>query len=255
MLKVDHLSYVYNPNTPFRTEALHKVSFSVVKGETVGVIGPSGSGKSCLFRCIAGVLETTPGMIVWETPGGSEPVRGLVIQEPEQQFFLDNLLDEVGFALSGQDVTREEREAKVKAVLASVGYVGSLNISPFRLSGGWQRRVALASILVMEPQVLLLDEPTVGLDAAGLTAVERIVAKERAQEHMVFISSHDLDFLYNLVDRFLVLADGRLVADFGKHDFGVYRPLLERLGVGIPERVQLEERGISPALWEDIGWR
>ncbi|HOP73562.1 MAG TPA: ABC transporter ATP-binding protein [Bacillota bacterium] len=252
MLKVHHLSYVYNQHTPLQIEALHKVSFSVVKGETIGVIGPSGSGKSCLFRCIAGVLETAPGMITWEKSGGVDPVRGLVIQEPEQQFFLDNLLDEVGFALSGRNYTQEEREAKVKAVLASVGYEGSLKISPFRLSGGWQRRVALASILVMEPEILLLDEPTVGLDAAGLTVVEQIVAKERNQGHIVFISSHDLDFLYHLVDRFLVLVDGRLVADFEKAMFGTYRSLLERLGIGIPERVQLEDWGLPPAFWEGI---
>lgn len=252
MLKVDHLSYVYNRNTPLQIEALNKVSFSVIEGETVGVIGPSGSGKSCLFRCIAGVLETAPGMVVWSMSEGTEPCRGLVIQEPEQQFFLDNLLDEVGFALSARNYSREEREAKVKSILTSVGYEGSLDISPFRLSGGWQRRVALASILVMEPEVLLLDEPTVGLDAAGLTVVEQIVTQERSKGHVVFISSHDLDFLYNLADRFLVLVDGRLVADFRKDAFGAYRSLLGGLGIGIPERVQLEDRGFPSALWEDI---
>lgn len=242
MLNVEDLEYIYNLNTPFQTEALHKVSFSVVQGEVIALIGPSGSGKSCLLRCLAGLLTPLSGKVKWDPKIFGTP--GLVIQEPEKQFFMDNIFEEVAFALSQARLTPEELANRVKTALDRVGFAGDLTISPFRLSGGQQRRIALASILIMEPQFLMLDEPTVGLDANGLAMLSRIIELYRNQKRTVMVTSHDLDFLYPRVDRFLVLHQGKLVADFKKADFPRQIPFLKQLGITIPERVQLAEREI-----------
>jgi len=245
MLTVESLSYTYNFGTPFQAEALRDVSFQAGAGEVIGVIGPGGSGKSCLFRCIAGVLSPESGRIVKKISGrGFATEVGLVIQEPEQQFFMENVLEEVGFALANRGLPSAAITGRVKTVLQSLGYTGELRQSPFRLSGGQQRRVALAGILVMAPAILLLDEPTVGLDAGGLLSVKDLINEYRRKKGIVLIISHDYDFLAETVDRFLVLNGGRLRADFKKSEYQRHLVALEAMGIGAPETVRLLARGV-----------
>jgi energy-coupling factor transport system ATP-binding protein len=237
-IQVNSLNKIFNQNTPFQVQALAKVSFSISNGEIIGIIGPSGGGKSCLLHCLAGVIAPTTGLILRDLDPLNRPI-GLVIQEPEQQFFLETVYDEVGFALSEKGLSSFEIENRIVSALAQVNYQGDLQKSPFRVSGGEKRRIALASILVMDPFVLMLDEPTAGLDDSGLLMIRRVIQRYRELKRTLLIVSHDLDFLYSEVDRFLLLEQGALVADFEKKDFLDYVNILSKLGVGIPEKIAL----------------
>ena len=180
-LMVAGLSFNYEPETPFAVQALDKVSFRIASGEVLGLVGPSGAGKSCLLRCLAGVLTPAAGSIrLLDQNGSPVTIRpGLVIQEPEQQFFNETVQSEVGVALLSQHLDRSQALTKVKASLAEVGYEGLLESSPFALSGGQQRKVALASVLIMQPDLILLDEPTVGLDANGIAGILALINRAR----------------------------------------------------------------------------
>lgn len=253
MIRVKSLSYIYNSNNPYETQALDDVSFTINQGETVGVIGPSGSGKSCLLRCLAGVLTPTSGAITFDPEGSSaRPEIGLIIQEPEIQFFNETVYQEIAFALENRGLARDAIEEIVCSVLKRTGYRGEYNRSPFHLSGGEQRRVAIACILSLNPQVLLLDEPTVGLDISGLEMIEEIIADFKSQNKTVIIVSHNMDFLYRNVDRYLVLNQGKISADFRKSNFEDYLELLRKSGLAIPELVELKNRGIPSILLQEI---
>lgn len=248
LIEVKSLSYIYNRENPYQTLALDDLSFSINRGEIIGIIGPSGSGKSCLLRCLAGILTPVSGAVLFD---GQEQVPrevGLIIQEPEVQFFNETVYQEVAFALENQGLDRAEIDARVELALKKTGYLGETSQSPFNLSGGEQRRVAMASILALEPQVLLLDEPTVGLDFDGLAMVAEIIESFRKEHKPVVIVSHDLDFLYRQVDRYLVLDQGRLVADFLKIDFDRNIELLTKLGLATPEIIELKAKGIPEDL-------
>lgn len=248
MIEVKSLSYIYNRDNPYQTLALDELSFSVNRGEIIGVIGPSGSGKSCLLRCLAGILTPISGSILYD---GQEQVPreiGLIIQEPEVQFFNETVYQEIAFALENRGINKAEIEEIVRFALEKTGFQGKTSQSPFNLSGGEQRRVAIACILALDPQVLLLDEPTVGLDFNGLEMISQIIEGFRKENKSLLIVSHDLDFLYRLVDRYLVLDKGRLVADFSKNDFEGNIQLFLKLGLAIPEILQLKAKGIPEDL-------
>lgn len=248
MIEVKSLSYIYNRENPYQTRALNDISFSINRGEIIGIIGPSGSGKSCLLRCLAGILTPVSGAILFNGQEGVPREVGLIIQEPEIQFFNETVYQEVAFALENQGLNRAEIDSRVELALKKTGYLGETSQSPFNLSGGEQRRVAMASILALEPQVLLLDEPTVGLDFDGLEMVAAIIERFRKEHKPVLIVSHDLDFLYRQVDRYLVLNQGRLVADFPKINFDRNVELLTKLGLAIPEIIELKAKGIPKDL-------
>jgi energy-coupling factor transporter ATP-binding protein EcfA2 len=242
-INLNSLTYDYCQNTFAPIRALDQVSLQIQPGELVGVVGPSGAGKSCLLRCLAGVLSPTGGQICLTASEGV-PQIGLMMQEPERQFFLDTVYEEVAFALTLRGRPETEINLAVNRILHQVGYHGDLKASPFRLSGGQQRRVAIASILIMNPDLLLLDEPTVGMDAQGLTVIRTIVAEFRRKKGTVIMVTHDQDFLYRQVDRVLVLKEGRLQADFKKKDWLSQADLLAQCGVTLPEILQLVKRGL-----------
>ena len=242
-IKVNELCYSYSPNTPAQIKALDRVSFQCDPGEVIGLVGPTGSGKSCLLRCLAGVLTPQTGMIQFPVTAADHPFQtGLIIQDPEQQFFAATVFEEVAYGLTLRGRTGTEVRAAVEAVLDWVGFRGDLNSSPFRLSGGQQRRVAIASILVLDPLLLLLDEPTVGLDRSGLAMIRDLIGRYRQQKRSVIIVSHDLDFLYPQVDRFLVLVKGELRADFEQAELPKFMELLNNNGIALPELVKLQQR-------------
>lgn len=244
MIKVKSLSYIYNQKNPYQTLALDDLSFTIHQGEIIGIVGPSGSGKSCLLRCLAGVLTPTSGEVAFDHQEPASQGIGLIIQEPEVQFFNETVYQEVAFALENRGLNRESIDEIVRLTLKKTGYLGKTSQSPFRLSGGEQRRVAIASILALNPEVLLLDEPTVGLDFNGLEMISQLIDGFRMEHKLALIVSHDQDFLYRQVDRYLVLSQGRLVADFDKADFVQNIELLTKIGLAIPELVELKLRGI-----------
>jgi energy-coupling factor transport system ATP-binding protein len=242
-ISIKSLSYYYQSNPPAR--GLERINMQIGTGEQVGVVGPSGAGKSSLLRCLAGILIPTDGQVRITIPTGSAQI-GLIMQEPEHQFFLNTVYEEVAFALTIRKRRKTEIDLAVRRVLEQVGYGGALNASPFRLSGGEQRRVAIASILVMDPDVLLLDEPTVGMDAQGLVVLRALMAQWREKQVTVLIVSHDQDFLYQQVDRVVLLKDGQLQADFDKRDWFNKMDQLTACGVGLPEVLQLLKRPDLP---------
>jgi energy-coupling factor transporter ATP-binding protein EcfA2 len=240
---LDSLTYYYNWQTPEATRGVEQVSLEIAPGELVGVVGSSGAGKSCLLQCLAGVLPVTRGQINITGTGGL-PKIGLVMQEPECHFFLNTVFEEVAFALTIQGRPKTEINRAVNRVLQQVGYDGDCQASPFRLSGGQQRRVALAGILIMEPELLLLDEPTVGLDATGLGMLRSVLTDFRNKQGTVLLVSHDQDFLYRQVNRVLLLKEGRLRADFSKQDWSKQADVLAKCGVVLPEVLQLTRRAL-----------
>lgn len=248
MIEVKSLSYIYNRDNPYHTLALDELSFSINQGEIIGIIGPSGSGKSCLLRCLAGVLTPISGLILYDGQKQAPREIGLIIQEPEVQFFNETIYQEIAFALENRGISKAEIDKIVRLALQKTGFQGEIHQSPFNLSGGEQRRVAIASILALDPQVLLLDEPTVGLDFDGLEMISQIIKGFRKEHKLVLIVSHDLDFLYRLVDRYLVLDKGKLVADFTKIDYDRNIQLFTKLGLAIPEIVELKAKGIPENL-------
>jgi energy-coupling factor transporter ATP-binding protein EcfA2 len=244
-ITVDSLTYVYHYRTPYQVRALDELSLQIAPGELVGLAGPSGAGKSCLLRCLAGALTPTGGQIRIS----GRLTFGLVMQEPERQFFLDTVLAEVGFALTNHQADAgPEFRRRITQVLDRVGYQGELTASPFRLSSGQQRRVALAGVLIMNPDVLLLDEPTAGMDARGLAVLRAVLAEYRQKKGTVIVVSHDLDFLFGQVDRLLVLSRGRLQADFAMQDLPNYTGLLAANAVAVPEVIQLRRRRLPETI-------
>lgn len=249
MITVSNLKYIYNPNTHYEQIALKDISFNIAAGEIIGIIGPTGSGKSCLLRCLAGVLKPTRGEITYQNKSIKV---GLVIQEPEQQFFLESVNDEISLAFKFNTKESSEVKKSVQNLADIVGYEGPLNQSPFRLSGGEQRRVAIASILAMQPQILLLDEPTVGMDGTGIDSIRSIISNYRKEKGIVIVVSHDMDFLYSVVDRFIALNNGRLIADFKIENFINNVSSLEEAGIGIPEKVRLLKRDLPKLIMQTL---
>jgi energy-coupling factor transport system ATP-binding protein len=252
VLRVNSISYFYHCHTRSRIQALEDISFTAKEGEVLGIIGPTGSGKSCLLQCLAGVLSPASGWITVSVPEDHRLKVGLVIQEPERQFFANSVVDEVGYPLVLQGASQEEIKVKVREILDQLGFDGDLQSSPFRLNAGQQRRIALADILILNPGILLLDEPTVGLDASGLEMIRKVIAAYRHRKRTVILVSHDVDFLYRLVDRFLVLHQGKLLADFLKPDYQEYLQLLEQNYIAIPELVKLGQRKLPEDIREYV---
>jgi len=217
-LRVDGAGYVYASGMSFAHRALDGVSFEVDRGEILVVLGPTGSGKSTLLRMIAGLLPPTEGSIEIEghpVTGpmfGSSGRLGLVFQNPETQLFADSVLDDVAFGPINQGFSHPEAIDLARSALESVGLFAEqfAHRSPFTLSGGEARRVALAGVLAMQPRYLLLDEPTAGLDIDGRRVMRRIIG-ELKQECALLIVTHDAEEFLGIADKALLLDQGKAV--------------------------------------------
>ncbi|MBI4495953.1 MAG: energy-coupling factor transporter ATPase [Deltaproteobacteria bacterium] len=214
---------MYHPGTPLETRALEGVCLEIAEGEGVGIVGETGSGKTSLIQHFNGLLRPTTGRIRF---GGLDPGSpglplpelrrqvGLLFQFPEHQLFEETVFREISFVLrQGRGVSSPEIERRVEAACAAVGLeLGRFrDRSPFELSGGEMRRVALASILVQEPLLLVLDEPTAGLDGPGRREILEEVGRLRRSGKTVVIVSHSLEDLLTLVDRWVVLEKGKVL--------------------------------------------
>jgi len=215
-LRAEGAGYVYASGMSFAHRALEDVSFEVERGESLVVLGPTGSGKSTLLRMIAGLLPPTEGSIEIEGFPVTGPMfggpgwLGLVFQNPESQLFADSVLDDVAFGPMNQGLPYPEAIELASKALESVGFsAGQLNHrSPFTLSGGEARRVALAGVLAMQPRYLLLDEPTAGLDIDGRRVMRRIIG-EMKQECALLIVTHDAEEFLGIADKALLLNEGK----------------------------------------------
>ncbi len=233
--------------------ALVDVSLRLQAGECVGIVGASGSGKTTLIQLFNGLLRPETGEVLvdgkpaeYSGPGVLNWRRrvGLVFQFPELQFFEETVAGEVAFALRNLGVEAGEIDSKVEKALTLLGLSPGeyAQRSPFLLSEGQKRRVAIASVLVMEPEILVLDEPTAGLDYGGVQIVKNIVQKLCARDRTVVLVSHDMDFIAELVSRMIVLSGGRIVFDGPKGDFFQKQPLVEQTGLEIPRILKVGRR-------------
>ncbi len=240
------LTYIYMPGTPFAAEALSGVSFSLERGDFAVLIGPSGSGKSTLIQHLNGLLSPTQGKVFFNDQDiGADKKEllflrrkiGLVFQMPEEQFFSETVFDEVAFAPRNLDLAGEEIAARVNSALALVGLDPDAFKArhPFRLSSGQKRLVAIAAVLSLHPEVLVLDEPTAGLDISARSHLFALLRRLNADEGLtVLVSTHHLDEAAALANRAVVLNRGRLVMCGPAGDVFQNRVKLKDIGLALP---------------------
>ena len=250
-IEVRHLTYCYSPGTPFSTTALDDVSFSIEDGEFVGIVGHTGSGKSTLVQHLNGLLKPTSGQVLidGEDLNGEHVNRrrirrkiGLVFQYPEYQLFEETVAKDIAFGPKNQELSEEEIDERVRYAMDSVhlDYDKYAERSPFDLSGGQMRRVAIAGVIAMRPSVLILDEPTAGLDPRGrdriLTMLEELHAREKVTILMV---SHSMDDMARLATRLLVMADGRICLSGSPREVFARYETMTSIGLDIPAPARL----------------
>ncbi|MCD6552700.1 MAG: energy-coupling factor transporter ATPase [Anaerolineae bacterium] len=251
LIQVENLTHIYNQGTPFERVALREVNLEIEAGERIGILGPTGSGKSTLVQHLAGLLKPTAGRVLLEgTPIHSKGATarklrlqvGLAFQYPEDQIFEQTVFREVAFGPRNLGLDEAEVAARVNWALEMVGLdpVAVAQRMPFTLSGGEMRRVALASILAMRPRVLILDEPTAGQDPQGRRALlDKVGAWQRETNMTLIVVSHALEDLARLVERVIALREGRVVADGPTRQVLSDVKLLRAIGLDVPQPVAL----------------
>lgn len=245
ILKVENLTYTYNPNTPFCKDAIIDVNFTAEKGEIIGIIGHTGSGKSTLVQHLNGLLRATKGSVlyhntdIWASPKEIRKIRakiGLVFQYPEYQLFDETVFSDVAFGPKNMGMDEKDIELAVKRSLCSVGIPEEYYIkSPFDLSGGEKRRVAIAGVLAMQPEIIVFDEPTAGLDPQGRELVMQIIKNYRDENNAtVFVVSHSMEDMAQIADKLLVLNKGTVAFfDTPKKVFSK-KEELAKMGLDVP---------------------
>jgi energy-coupling factor transport system ATP-binding protein len=246
VIRTEKLTYVYSPNTPFEMTAVDDVSLSIEKGALVGVIGHTGSGKSTIIQHLNGLLRPTSGKVfingrdIWAEPKKIRAVRfevGLVFQYPEYQLFEETVSKDIAFGPSNMGLSPAEIADRVREAAAFAGLPEEvMEKSPFELSGGQKRRVAIAGVLAMRPDILILDEPTAGLDPNGREQIlGEISDYHQATGSTVLLVSHSMEDIARFADRVLVVSDGKLFA-YGSVDEVFSRTQeLTNMGLAIPQ--------------------
>jgi len=221
LIETENLSYIYSENTPFEVRALDSVNVSIDEGEFVGIIGHTGSGKSTLVQHLNGILKPTKGKILFDgkdihsSKEYTRSVRfnvGLCFQYPEYQLFESTVYDDIAFGPKNMGLEKDEIDAHVLRAASFVGLKEDmLKKSPFDLSGGEKRRVAIAGVMAMEPRVLILDEPTAGLDPSGRQKIEEMISDYRsATNNTVIIVSHSMEDVARLASKVIVMNKGKI---------------------------------------------
>ncbi len=246
ILEVRNLTHIYSVGTPFEHKALQNVSFSVEPGEFIGVIGHTGSGKSTLMQHMNGLLKPTEGTVllggkdIWSDKALTRQSRfrvGLVFQYPEYQLFEETVYKDIAFGPKNMGLKPEEIDRRVREAAGFVGLSDAqLSMSPFDLSGGQKRRVAIAGVIAMEPEVLILDEPTAGLDPEGRAEIlQNIESYRKAKNATVMMVSHSMSDVARTADRLMVLCDSKLAMEgTPKAVFSHAQELLD-MGLDIPD--------------------
>ena len=266
IIRVDNLTHTYGQDTPFCRSAVKGVSLDIMEGEFLGIIGHTGSGKSTLIQHLNGLLPPTGGKIyledrdIWADPKKIRDVRfqvGLVFQYPEYQLFEETVYKDISFGPKNMGLSQQEIDRRVRDAAVFVGLDESLlDKSPFELSGGQKRRVAIAGVIAMEPRVLILDEPSAGLDPAGRRSLlENIRAYHRQKGTTVVMVSHSMDEVAENVDRIIVLADAGVVMSGTPHEVFSRAEELVAVGLNVPQvtrvAMELRRRGVAidPAVY------
>ncbi len=257
-VEVRELTHTYNKGTPQEMTALAGVSVKIPDGQFVGLIGPTGSGKSTLIQHFNGLLKPTSGKVlvddkdIWGKEVSLKQLRqkvGLVFQYPEQQVFEETVAEDIAFGPRNLGLSEKEVRERVESARQMVGLTKELlSRSPFELSGGQLRRVAIAGVVAMNPQLLILDEPAAGLDPRGRDEILGNVQRLHSTGMTVILVSHNMEDVSRLCERILILEKGRLVADGSPREVFTQVGLLTQVGLHPPEVVLLMQ-GLKRRGW------
>ena len=250
ILEAKNLTYIYSAGTPFEHKALDDISFSVERGEFIGIIGHTGSGKSTLMQQLNGLLKPTSGTVlldgqdIWSDKKLTRQARfrvGLVFQYPEYQLFEETVYKDIAFGPKNMGLSAEEVDRRVREAAGFVGLTEQqLEVSPFDLSGGQKRRVASAGVIAMEPEVLILDEPTAGLDPVGRSEIlGNIQSYRKAKNATIMMVSHSMEDVARLTDRLLVMNGSKLAMDAPPAQVFTHAEELTQMGLNIPQVTQV----------------
>ena len=249
-IEIKNVNYLYSQGTSYEMHALKNVNLEIPDGQFVGLIGHTGSGKSTLTQHLNGLVKATSGNIyyngedIYDEKFSMKKLRskvGLVFQYPEHQLFETEVLADVCFGPKNLGFTKEEAEEKAKAALRMVGMGEEYDkSSPFELSGGQKRRVAIAGVLAMDPEVLILDEPTAGLDPRGRDEVlDQVSALQRSRGITVILVSHSMEDVAKYVDRLIVMNQGEVRFDGRPVEVFYHYKELEEIGLAAPQTTYL----------------
>lgn len=246
VLELKNLSFVYGQGTPFEKRAVDDVSLSINKGEFIGIIGHTGSGKSTLVQMLNGLIKPTEGQVlldgedIWAKPKEIRKIRfkvGMVFQYPEYQLFEETVYKDIAFGPTNMGKTGDDLD---KAVIKAAEFTGLkpelLQQSPFELSGGEKRRAAIAGVIAMDPEVLVLDEPTAGLDPMGRDVLlSQIVQYHKQRRNTILLVSHSMEDIARVADKIVVMNDSHLVMFDNTKEVFSHGNELKKIGLKIPQ--------------------
>ena len=260
IIRVENLTHTYGEGTPFCRSAVQDMSLAIYRGEFLGIIGHTGSGKSTLIQHLNGLLKPTSGRIllggedIWSDPKKIRDVRfrvGLVFQYPEYQLFEETVYRDIAFGPTNMGLSKDEIDRRVRESAHFAGLTDDLlEKSPFTLSGGQKRRIAIAGVMAMKPEVLVLDEPMAGLDPAGCREILANIAEyHRSTGSTVVLVTHDMDVAAENAERLIVMRRGKIALDGAPEDIFTHAAELREMGLGIPGAAALAEglraRGVA----------
>ena len=259
IIQTEHLSHIYSAGTPFEHGALVDVDFTAYRGEYLGIIGHTGSGKSTLIQHLNGLLKPTSGRVlyegqdIWESKERTRETRfhvGLVFQYPEYQLFEETIYKDIAFGPKNMGLDEKEIDRRVREAAQFVGLREELlEKSPFELSGGQKRRVAIAGVIAMEPKVLILDEPTAGLDPRGREAIlAQLRSYHKQKGNTVILVSHSMEEIARNVDRIVVMSHSHKLMDGTPEEVFSRADELLQVGLDVPQvtkvAMELQKRGL-----------
>lgn len=258
VLELKNLSFVYGQKTPFEKRAVDNVSLSIEKGEFIGIIGHTGSGKSTLVQMLNGLIQPTEGQVfldgedIWQNPKEIRKVRfkvGMVFQYPEYQLFEETVYKDIAFGPTNMGKTEQEIDMAVRKAAEFTDLKPELlQKSPFDLSGGEKRRAAIAGVIAMDPEVLVLDEPTAGLDPMGRDVLlSQIVQYHKKRKNTILLVSHSMEDIARVADRIIVMNESHLVMFDKTREVFSHGRELEKIGLRVPQitkiMLELKEKG------------
>ena len=258
-IEIKHLTYIYSKKTPYEKKALDDVNLCIEEGSFVGIVGATGSGKSTLIQHLNGLIKVQDKKTSSVVVGGMSATDkktlknlrfkvGMVFQYPEYQLFADTVEKDIAFGPKNMKLSKEEVDERVRKAMDVVGldYDQFASRSPFDLSGGEKRRAAIAGVIAMRPEILVLDEPVAGLDPAGREEILALVKKlQKEVSPTIILVSHNMDDIAVLADRIVALKDGKIVADGTPKEVFSDRERIKDIGLDVPFATQLTDEFIS----------
>ena len=251
MIELKNVTHTYSPRTPFEKTAVNGVSLHIDKGELVGIIGHTGSGKSTLIQLMNGLLKPTSGEVYFcgEKTEKVNTNIGMVFQYPETQIFEETIQAELAFGPKNIGMTPKQIEQEIQKAITIMGIDSDLTKSPHNLSGGQKRKIAIASILTMNPQTLILDEPTAGLDPRARKNLIQTITQMNKEGKTIILVSHSMEEIAEICTRIIVLQEGKIFSDGTPNEIFSKSEQLLSLGLDVPEITKYMNKKGYPNIW------